>query len=126
MADMDADARSRSSRSSSRNGTAEPAGSPLPNVSASVWTKIGEGGRVVIPAEVRQALGLKSGSQVLLSVEDGELHILTTRQATRRAQKLAEPYIQPGVSVVDELIAERRAEDARDEEVTQPLGASRE
>jgi AbrB family looped-hinge helix DNA binding protein len=87
---------------------------------------MGDGGRVVIPAEVRQALGLKSGSQVLLSVEDGELRILTTRQAIRRAQKLAEPYIQPGVSVVDELIAERRAEDARDEEVAQTLGAGRE
>lgn len=86
----------------------------LPEVTASVWTKLGAGGRVVIPAEIRQQLGLKSGDGILLRVEDGELCLLTAHQAVKRAQDLARPFIRPGVSIVDELIAERRAEAARE------------
>ena len=99
---------------------------PLPDVSASAWTKVGDGGWIVIPAEIRQLLGLKSGSSILLRVEDGELRLLTTGQAIARAQELARPYIRPGISVVDELIAERRAENARDEEEARAMAATRE
>lgn len=88
----------------------------LPEVSARVWTKVGEGGRVVIPAEIRRLIDVKEGDRVLLLVEDGELHVITVSQGIRRAQELAMPYIRPGVSMVDELIAERRAETAREEE----------
>jgi AbrB family looped-hinge helix DNA binding protein len=98
----------------------------LPDVSASVWTKIGDGGRVVIPAEIREQLALQTGSSVLLRVEDGELHLLTSRQAVARAQELARPYKRPGVSVVDELIADRRSENARDEQEAQERGFTRE
>jgi AbrB family looped-hinge helix DNA binding protein len=98
---------------------------PLPEVRASVWTKVGDGGRIVIPAEIREILGLREGSAVLLRVEDGELHLLTSRQAIGRAQELARPYIRPGISLVDELIAERRAENARDEEESRAMGPSR-
>jgi AbrB family looped-hinge helix DNA binding protein len=126
MAYTDTDARKGSPHPSPLSKRSESDESSLTEVSFSGWTKMSEGGRVVIPAEVRQMLGLKPGSQVLLSVEDGELRVLTTRQAIRRAQKLAEPYIQPGVSVVDELIAERRAENARDEDQAQGLGTIRE
>ena len=86
----------------------------LPDVQASSWTKVSEGGRVVIPVEIRQLLGLEVGSQILLRVEGGELRLLTTRQAVKRAQDLASPFVQPGVSIVDELIADRRAEAARE------------
>lgn len=98
----------------------------LPDVSASVWTKVGDGGRVVIPAEIRALLGLRSGSSVLLRVEDGELRVLTSQQAIVRAQELARPYTRAGVSIVDELIADRRAENARDEEEAQGQGLARE
>jgi AbrB family looped-hinge helix DNA binding protein len=108
------DVRSGADLAATATRTVEVEEPPLPEVAASVWTKLGEGGRVVIPAEIRQMLGLKTGSQVLLRVEDGELHLLTSRQAVKRAQALARPYIEPGVSVVDELIAERRVEAARE------------
>ena len=88
----------------------------LPEVSARVWTKLGEGGRVVIPAEIRRLLGVKEGDRILLLVEDGELHVITVSQGIKRAQELARPYIRPGVSMADDLIAERRAEVAREEE----------
>src|SRR5262249_5543674 len=64
--------------------------------------RIGAGGRLVIPVEMRRALGLEEGEPVNLRVEDGELHIWTVSEGIRQAQELARPYIRPGVSVIDE------------------------
>jgi len=73
--------------------------------------KIAEGGRIVIPAEYRQALGLRVGDEVILRLEDGEVRIFTPRQAIKRAQELVRKYIPQGSSLVDELIADRRLEE---------------
>jgi len=75
-----------------------------------VKTKIGEGGRIVIPAEYRQALGLQVGDEVILRLEGGELRIFTLNQAIKRAQELVSRYIPEERSLADELIAERRRE----------------
>ena len=75
-----------------------------------VKTRIGEGGRIVIPAEYRQALGLNVGDEVILRLEDGQVHILTLKQAIRRVQELVSRYVPQGRSLADELIAERRLE----------------
>jgi AbrB family looped-hinge helix DNA binding protein len=77
-------------------------------------TRIGAGGRLVIPAEIRRELRLREGEPVVMRVVDGELRLLTLRESVRRVQERVRPYIKPGVSVVDELIAERRAEAARE------------
>jgi AbrB family looped-hinge helix DNA binding protein len=88
--------------------------------------RIGAGGRLVIPAEIRRELGLAEGEPVVMRVEDGELRIWSVREGIRRVQERMKPYIIPGKSVVDELIAERRAENARDEEEARAWEASRE
>ncbi len=75
-----------------------------------VKTKLGEGGRIVIPAEYRQALGLQVGDEVILRLEGEELRIFTLNQAIRRAQELVSRYIPQERSLADELIAERRSE----------------
>jgi len=74
----------------------------------SVKAKIAEGGRIVIPAEYRKALGLHVGDEVILSLDDDQLRIYTIDAAIRRAQDLVSQYIAPERSLVDELIAERR------------------
>jgi AbrB family looped-hinge helix DNA binding protein len=76
--------------------------------------RINENGRVVIPAAFREALGIKPGDQVVLRVEDDELRITTMKRRIERAQRRARQYVKPGVSLVDELIAERRAEAKRE------------
>ena len=76
-------------------------------------TKIREGGRLVIPAEYRKALGLKPRDEVLLSLEDGEIRVVSTRQAVARAQTLVRHYVPKGRSLSEELIKERREETAR-------------
>lgn len=79
-----------------------------------VKTKLGEGGRIVIPAEYRQALGLQVGDEVILRLEGRELRIFTLNQAIKRAQELVSRYIPRERSLADELIAERHLEDEDD------------
>lgn len=70
--------------------------------------KMTENGRVVIPASFRKALGIEAGNDVILRLEDDELRITTMERRIRAAQRRARKYLKPGVSLVDELIAERR------------------
>lgn len=70
--------------------------------------RVNENGRVVIPAAFRKAVGIKAGDEVILRVEDDELRITTMKKRIERAQRHARKYVKPGVSLVDELIAERR------------------
>ena len=76
--------------------------------------ELGAGGRLVIPAPMRAALGMKEGDKVLVRLEGSELRIYTYQEAMRRAQELVRSFVPPGVSLVDELIADRRAEAARE------------
>ena len=70
--------------------------------------RVNENGRVVIPASFRKALGIQPGDEIVLRVEDDELRITTLRNRIRQAQTLVRPYLKPGQSMADELIAERR------------------
>lgn len=77
--------------------------------------KVNENGRVVIPSEFRKALGIRSGDEVILSWKDDEIRITTMKRRIERAQRHVRKYVKPGVSLVDELIADRRREAAQDE-----------
>lgn len=76
--------------------------------------RVNENGRVVIPAAFRKHLGIRVGDQLELRIEDDELRISTLRRNIHRAQRLVRKHINPNVSLVDELIAERR-QAARDD-----------
>ena len=76
-------------------------------------TKIRDGGRLVIPATYRKALGIKPGDEVLMTLEDGEIRVVSTRQAVARAQTLVRRYIPKGRNLSEELIKDRREEAAR-------------
>ena len=81
----------------------------------SIRTRVGDGGRLVIPAEFRRELGLTPGAPVVITeMEDGDLRVSTSLARLRRAQDLLRRYVAPGDSLVDELLAERRAEAARE------------
>ena len=77
--------------------------------------KMSEGGRVVVPVEIRRALEIKDGDTVVWEMRDG-VAVLTTRLAQlRKAQEMMKQLVPGDVLLSDELIAERRAENARDE-----------
>jgi len=69
---------------------------------------VGPNGRVVIPIAYRKALGLKSGGQIIFRMEDDQVQITTMKLNLERARRRIRKYVKPGVSLVDELIAERR------------------
>jgi AbrB family looped-hinge helix DNA binding protein len=71
-------------------------------------TRLGEKGRIVIPAAMRQALGVDAGGVLDLRLIDGEVRISSIRSRIQRAQALASRYVKPGTLVSEELSAERR------------------
>ena len=78
--------------------------------------RVGEGGEIVLPAERREELGINVGDNVTLTVRDGVLSVMTAAAAIANARRIlgVSPW-QPGdPSWADELIAERRAEAARE------------
>jgi AbrB family looped-hinge helix DNA binding protein len=67
-----------------------------------------EKGRLVIPVAMRKALGMAEGEMLILRVVDGELRIATRESRLRRAREWIRQHVPPGVSLADELSAERR------------------
>ena len=76
-------------------------------------SKMGQSGRVVIPGEYRRRLGLRSGDEIIMHLDDEGLHLYTPAQAVARAQALVRRYVPEGRSLSDELISERREEAVR-------------
>lgn len=75
---------------------------------------VGPKGRVVIPAEIRRALGLQEGSELVAMVEDDAVVFLRRDSVKARLRSM---FTDVGTSLRDELIAERRttaAEESRD------------
>ena len=82
----------------------------------SVKTVLSANGRIVIPAAIREQLGVRAGDSLYLDVETGVLRIETYPARIRRIQRELAPYRRPGILASDELIAERREEARREEE----------
>lgn len=76
--------------------------------------KVSDGGRVVIPADLREKHGIGVGDTVMW-VEDGEQLVLTSvRASIRRAQAIVAKYKRPGVDEVEEFLREKRIEAQRE------------
>lgn len=71
-------------------------------------------GRVVIPAPIRRALDLEGPVKLLFHLQDGVLTVETADGALRRVQDTVASYVTTDLSLVDELLADRRAEVARE------------
>lgn len=71
-------------------------------------------GRVVLPAELRKEFGIDDGSEVIFSRTEHGIEIRTVAEAIRQAQELVARYTTHGVSLVEELLAERREEASRE------------
>ena len=73
---------------------------------------IDSAGRLVVPAKLRNAIGLKPGDPVTVTLENNALRITTMHDALSAARVLMREKNPGGKSLVQELIAERRAESA--------------
>jgi AbrB family looped-hinge helix DNA binding protein len=72
--------------------------------------KIDRGGRLVIPANFRKALGIENGDELVLHLEKDSLRLISVQEAVHQAQERVKKYVPATVSLADELIAERREE----------------
>lgn len=118
--------RPRKSIASDPPGFAEGAGQPplaeddLPKITLPPYTprtspppvrsKVGPGGRVVIPAAFREAAGMGEGADVMILLEGHKITLVTPMAAAMAAREAISRLVPPGVSLVDELLADRRAE----------------
>lgn len=73
--------------------------------------KLSPNGRIVIPAPLRERMGVTPGETLLLDVEDGVLRIETYARRIKSIQDELAQYVPPGVLLSEELIAERRREE---------------
>lgn len=76
--------------------------------------KLVSGGRLQLPADFRRSLDLGDGDAVRMTLVDGEVRIRPARPDWARIDALVRKYVPDSVSLVDELIADRRAEAARE------------
>jgi bifunctional DNA-binding transcriptional regulator/antitoxin component of YhaV-PrlF toxin-antitoxin module len=75
-----------------------------------VRLQVGRDGRVLLPAEIRSALRLNDNATLTAEVNDGVLTLMSPRTAAIKLQQLIKATDTGSGSVVDELIADRRAE----------------
>ncbi|MCY3828158.1 MAG: AbrB/MazE/SpoVT family DNA-binding domain-containing protein [Rhodospirillaceae bacterium] len=76
---------------------------------------MGAGGRVVIPAAVRDALGFAEGEPLVLTVDDGTVRIETYARSVERLRAQVRAMIRPTGDLVDRFLADKRAEAARED-----------
>jgi AbrB family looped-hinge helix DNA binding protein len=76
-------------------------------------TKIGPDGRILIPVELRRALGFDPGDRLVAHADDGRLVIERPEQVLARLRSRF-ATLGSDVRLADELIEERRREAERD------------
>ena len=87
-----------------------------PTYNARYTVAMGARGRIVVPARLREQMQLAEGDRLVLRVrDDGVLEVVSLREQLDKLRGIFKDD-RPGVSLVDELIAERRAE-ARKEDM---------
>lgn len=80
---------------------------------SAIKVKVGPKGRVVVPAPIRRELGIEEGTELMARIEGEGIVLEPPSAAVRRLQALF-AHIPRDVSLVDELIAERREEARRE------------
>ncbi|MDF2744692.1 MAG: transcriptional regulator, AbrB family [Actinomycetia bacterium] len=78
--------------------------------------RVGAQGRVVLPADLRAALGFVEGSTVVAYIEGEGRLVIESPEAIQRALLREWSEVAGEVSLVDDLRAERRAAAAREAE----------
>lgn len=73
-------------------------------------TKLGPDGRIVIPARCRKLLHLTSGVELVIKVEDDQMHLFTLKHSVKKAQNQVKKYVKK--ASLTQQLAKMRKEDA--------------
>ena len=81
----------------------------------SVHVKVSESGRLSLPAEIRKAVGLDRGGDVVVELDGNDIRIRTVDEVVAAAQALTRRVLggKPGTGV-DDFLSERRKAAARE------------
>jgi AbrB family looped-hinge helix DNA binding protein len=82
---------------------------------SAVRAKVSESGRLSLPSDIRRAVGLERGGDVVVELDGHEIRIRTVAEVIARAQKLTKKLLgdRDGTSV-DDFLAARREEAERE------------
>jgi AbrB family looped-hinge helix DNA binding protein len=72
--------------------------------------RMSDGGRIVIPQQFREAMGVKPGDDLVLRMEDNCLRVYTLTEAVRQSQAIVRRYVASDRSLAGELIRDRKRE----------------
>lgn len=90
----------------------------LPDGTVRYFLVAGPKGRVLLPADMRAALDVQEGDVITAWLKDGEVRMHSHLHGLRKIQVEASSMAKGSVYASDELIAERRAEAAKEAEET--------
>jgi AbrB family looped-hinge helix DNA binding protein len=77
--------------------------------------KIIEGGKLVIPASMRRAMGILRGDTVVVELlPEGELRVRALGSAIREAQEIVRKSVRRDRGLAEELMRERKQDAARE------------
>ena len=79
-----------------------------------IRTHIDNNGRLLIPAELRKKLNLKSGSPVVIRVINNEIKIISISEVISEVRDLVRKYIPKGANLSAELRTMRDEEFAKE------------
>jgi AbrB family looped-hinge helix DNA binding protein len=75
-----------------------------------IKSRIDKAGRLVIPNHYRQVLDLIPGEEVMLRLEDGEMHVCSFKKAAEKARDLITHYNHENHDLLEILFKHRREE----------------
>lgn len=78
------------------------------------WVEIDGRGRLPIPPPMLEAIGVRPGERLLVEIEGNDLRIRSVNSVVAEVQAFVRSFVPDDVSLVDELIAERRREGERE------------
>lgn len=79
--------------------------------------RLGEDGRLVLPAALRREVGIKPGDTVVIESDGDSLLVRSYDRVMAEVQEAFAICRVPGTTAADDLIAERRAEAAAEDAV---------
>lgn len=75
-----------------------------------IRTKLGEHGRVIIPAAFRNNLHLNAGDDIIVHLDNNTIYISTPNHALSQLQQLVKEKNKESISLVDDLLESRKNE----------------
>ena len=86
--------------------------------------RLGDRGRLVLPADLRRRAGLRQGEELIAVYEDGILRLVARRELARAGRGMF-AHVAPGRDLIGELLAERRDESRRETQEQKSTRAKR-